>query len=356
MKSKKHKRILRAIALGLGAMLLLIPLIALGNAPPPPPMTWIDFQNWPESIDAVQVIECQSQQCTQPKLFAEYKKCVKSSCITPPPKDELPEEKIIQLSCKHKTCLMAGDTYEAKLDPNIKLKLRLLSGDRTWNSDIITEPEQLEKAWLVSRSNTSLQVDLINPWERDGPPTLFWGMGFLLTLCAEILVLTLWLKFMNKKREFWSRTFVSFGLMHLVTYPLVWSLPIGLLPFQGRIERFAGIGVLLIALIYLGFLFPLRKMVSWKLVLLSLLLLSCTYFALGVTAFLYNYGQVSTYETGLTYNTALAITEGTITILEAGFLSILSRGKITLFRAGILSLLMNGTSWILGVLLWQLQL
>ena len=183
---------------------------------------------------------------------------------------------------------MAGDSFEAQWPPDTQFQLRVRSGDRLRSSPVFTEDDYLEQSWIVSEQGETLGVDIVDAWNREGAPAVHWGLGFLLTLAIEFLVLSLALRVMKQDRADWLRTYVSFGLIHGVTYPLVWTLPIGLLPFQSRIYRLIGLGELLVVLIYLGFLYWLRQAKSWKLIVGSALLLFACHSAVLFTSFVFS--------------------------------------------------------------------
>lgn len=342
----------QAIVLGLCMVILMMPMVALANAPPPPPMTWFDFPGWSGSLDAVQVIQCGSEDCNQLQVIAQYGTCSVSGCVPQTQNDSVSDgNRGIQLSCHGTTCLMTEKVDPLDASPDRQLQLRVQSGDELLRSPMVTEPEQLEQAWEISRLGSSLAINFVDSWDRQGPPAWFWGKGLLLTLGTEAIILAAAMTMMNKNRCTWSRIFLSFGLMHLVTYPLVWIFPLGLMPFQSKISRLMALGVLFIAIIDVFILFFLRKTASWKLGLGTLLILPLAFFAIAVTAFLFSYGQPVPLTTGIPFNFALGITEGIIVVIEAMILTFLSNGALSLLSAGLLSLIMNLTSLLVGVIL-----
>ncbi|MBD1911780.1 MULTISPECIES: hypothetical protein [unclassified Leptolyngbya] len=336
-------RLIAAIALTFLLWLTFIP-IAHANSPAPPILNWFEFEGLP-GMEAVQVIGCETEECQKPALVAQYGSCTLSGCLAEEP--ILPDD----LRCHETVCLASIGFSPTTKELPPQFRVLVQSGDRLYSSQVIAERAfgaggdrywqgRIEEATLVLQKSPS------SP--RRGQEIVF-TKGLLITLATEALVLALALWRLKFDRVMWARTFVSFGLMHSVSYPVVWGLTSALLPFQYRPTQVGGWVCIAIALLYALCIYPLRRAKSWQLILLSVVLLPVAFFLGLLVTFAFSYGNFDISLAGLPYAIALVISEVLVTVYEAGFLAMLSREKLSLRTAGVISLLMNAASLAMGI-------
>jgi len=181
--------------------------IAQANALPPPSLSWFRFENIPEQLEAIQVVECDTVACQKPVLLANSGACTESECL--PLTDS-----VFNLDCRGETCLV----HDLFFDPNAEKKdlIRLLvqTGDRLWVSNFAptptTEVYGFSSYWLAQfRGDRLVLVAEPTPFPRDDPIPFL--QGLLITLLTEAVILALILQRLKLDRTVWVRTFVSFG-------------------------------------------------------------------------------------------------------------------------------------------------
>ncbi|WP_008315831.1 hypothetical protein [Leptolyngbya sp. PCC 6406] len=344
----------------LGVGLLGLPTVTLANAPPPQPLTWFTFDPVPAPLTAVQIIGCEGDACEAPEVLAQYGDCTARECLAPvpPQRNEFTNTYTNELTCRGNTCLWSNHLVVQTPEDPQGLRLLVQSGDRHWVSNVapvLTSPEVRwnDHYWQVTLTDNALRLD----WDEEPGYRRKHPLGdrlffqrLLLTLVAEGLVLGMGLWRLKGDRPLWIRTWVCFGLMHCVTYPLVWTLPWSLMPFQLLVARLLGISWVAIAVIYAACLYPLRRRATWQLLAVTAGIPILFFLGL-IISFLFSYGQRVPISAGLPYGLTLGITEILITGYEAGFLALLSRGRLSLKVAGGLSVAMNSFSLVLG-LVW----
>jgi hypothetical protein len=311
------------------------------NSAPPVPLTWFEFEGVPGRVEAVQILACDTETCDPANLQLATGRCTVAGCLEP--STEPPQ----QFTCHGDTCLVIGGLPLDGPDHQAWFRLLVQSQDRLWESNVVKIP--FTDIGLSDRFAVKLIDDalVIQPVESGHEGSLFrQGLALTITVEAGIIALVLWR--LGQWSMLWQRTLVSFGLMHLVTYPMVWGLTWGLQPFSEMAHRAFGLIWVVVALIYGLCFYFLRQARSRWLVLSPAVILPILWVPSVIVLFLFSYGRSTPLTTGLAYGWAVAIAEVAVTVYEAIFLAMLSRGQLSLRTTSLLSVLMNGASWALG--------
>ncbi|NJN22931.1 MAG: hypothetical protein HC812_19350 [Leptolyngbya sp. RL_3_1] len=348
-----HSPSLRFGFRALAGLLLVIGLsftpVAQANSAPPPELTWFEFEDVPGRVEAVQILVCDTAACESADLHLATGRCTVSGCLEPA------IEPTRQFTCHDDTCLMIDGWPVGEPGGQSWLRLLVQSQDRLWESNVVEAPFMDigdRQRFSGQFSDEGLVIQPVEPAYGEQALSLFL-QGLALTLVTEAGIMALVLRRLGQWPALWQRTFVSFGLMHVVTYPMVWTLTSGLQPFSFAGDRVFALIWVAIALIYgLCFYFLRRVRLRW-LVVSPVLILSALWLPSMVVLFLFSYGRSTPLTTGLSYGVAVAIAEIAVTVYEAIFLAMLSRGQLSLRTTSGLSLLMNGASWALGVWIFQ---
>ncbi|MGD1905562.1 MAG: hypothetical protein ACFB0C_06145 [Leptolyngbyaceae cyanobacterium] len=323
---------------------------AQANSGPPETLTWFDFEAMPGPIEAAQILACDTEACDSAYAQFDTGTCTVSGCLAPP------QDSFKTFTCRDQTCLIVGGLYiPTESDRTAWFRLQVQSQGRLWASNVLEAPmvevgsrDRFPVRWV----DDALEIQPAESAYGNTAGMLFW-LGLALTIALEASVVALMLRRQGLWSQLWRRTFVSFGLMHLVTYPMVWTLTNGFQPFSFVVDRVFAQIWLAIALIYGVFFYFLRQGRSRRLLLAPAVIFPLLFFPSLIVLFLFSYGRSTPLTTGLSYGMALAIAEVAVTVYEAIFLAMLSRGKLSLTTTGLLSLVMNGTSWAVGFWLFR---
>jgi hypothetical protein len=345
-----HSPYIRFGLRALAGMLLVIGLsfspVAQANSAPPAQLAWFEFEGMPGRVEAVQIVACDMAACESANLQLATGRCTLSGCL------EQSTEPTRQFTCHDDTCLVVGGLPLVEPDRPSWFRLLVQSQNRLWESNVIKTPFTDigdSDRFPVQFIDNAL---VIQPVESGDEGSLFLqGLALTITVEAGIVALVLWR--LGRWSALWRRTLVSFGLMHLVTYPMVWGLTWGLQPFSEMVHRAFALVWVVVALIYGLCFYFLRQARSRRLILAPALILPALWVPSVIVLFLFSYGESAPLTTGLAYGVAVAIAEVAVTVYEAVFLAMLSRGQLSLRTTGLLSLLMNGASWALGFWIFQ---
>ena len=92
------------------AMIVLFASTASANAPPPPPMNWFTF-SYPvgqQTLQGLQIVECNTATCEQPRLFIQYGECRDVGCLKSPAVP-LNIDQSYRFTCASDRCLLVSD-------------------------------------------------------------------------------------------------------------------------------------------------------------------------------------------------------------------------------------------------------
>ncbi|MGG6292861.1 hypothetical protein ACQ4M4_00435 [Leptolyngbya sp. AN02str] len=343
----------------------LVPVLAASANPHPPPQAWFHFVHRSSfsplataELQGLQVAECDTVACKAPNLLLEYGLCRDEGCLT-----EVPEETgaFATLHCAANTCLAIFD-YDS---PHIQAPFRLIAQfrDRLRISNVMelspdhtTMPLTLQGDWRVEVTTNELMLTRERtPW-RGGYFQLF-RTGFGFTIVLELLVALLYVAWRGVGRSLALRILTIVGVVHLVTFPVVWFFFPSLQPFQYTFEEIFGGISLGIAVTY-GLLlwFATRPVSTTKLFVSSITIVP---FMLGLGfAIAWFFSLNSWFPTtveGFSPKTTLVLSELFVFGYEGALIYRLVWDKVPLLHASLLSLSMNGVSLAVGLWLWRMH-
>ncbi|MFM7603256.1 MAG: hypothetical protein ACKO7R_18985 [Pseudanabaena sp.] len=353
------------------AMIVLFASTASANAPPPPPMNWFKF-SYPlgqQTLQGIQIAECSTATCEQPRLFIQHGECRDVGCLKSPA-IALNIDKSYQFKCASDRCLLVSDlvntfsTDKTKLqdDPHRWFRLIGQFADRLRLSPPILKDARERTAlfphsgvWQVQVAQDSLQITqeedklayfLLTPVQEYTSQMFL--TGWLLTITSELLVGAIWLWWRKASQQKISRVLMTIAMVNLFSYPVVWSFFPSLEPFQILLGRYFGISSLFVAMFYGLAMYEKRQASSKKIVFFSLLIFIGMNILGGFIALWFGYGNRIPIAEGIPYRFTLPISEVFAVVYEAWLICTLSLGQLSLKQAGLLSLLTNITSLLLG--------
>jgi hypothetical protein len=357
------------------AMIVLFASTASANAPPPPPMNWFTF-SYPvgqQTLQGLQIVECNTATCEQPRLFIQYGECRDVGCLKSPAV-ALNIDKSYRFTCASDRCLLVSDLVNTfpvdrtkpQEDPNKWFRLIGQFSDRLRLSPVLLKNPREKAAsfphsgvWQVQVAQDSLQVIqeedklayfILTPLQEYTSQMFL--TGWLLTITSELLVgaIFLWWRKVSQPKIF--RVLIAIAMVNLFSYPVVWSFFPSLEPFQILLGRYFGISSLFVAMFYGLAMHVERQASSKKIVFFSLLIFIGMNILGGFIALWFGYGNRIPIAEGIPYRFTLPVSEIFAVVYEAWLISTLSLGQLSLKQAGLLSLLTNVTSLLLGFIIF----
>ena len=91
----------------LAIAIVLFALPAIANAPAPPPMNWfvLSYPVGQQTLQGLQIAECNTATCEQPTLFIQYGECRDTGCLKPAAITTQIED-IYRFNCAENRCLL----------------------------------------------------------------------------------------------------------------------------------------------------------------------------------------------------------------------------------------------------------
>ncbi|OYQ66249.1 hypothetical protein B9G53_04455 [Pseudanabaena sp. SR411] len=357
------------------AMIVLFASTASANAPPPPPMNWFTF-SYPvgqQTLQGLQIVECNTATCEQPRLFIQYGECRDTGCLNSSA-IALQIDSSYRFNCSDNRCLLVSDLVNTfpidrtkpQDNPNKWFRLIGQFSDRLRLSPtLLKDPKEKTASfphsgvWQVQVTQDSLQVIqeenklayfILTPVQEYTSQMFL--TGWLLTIASELLVgaIVLWWRKASQQNIF--RVLMAIAMVNLFSYPVVWSFFPSLEPFQILLGRYFGISSLFVAMFYGLAMHVKRQASSKKIVFFSLLIFIGMNILGGFIALWFGYGNRIPIAEGIPYRFTLPVSEVFAVVYEAWLISTLSLGQLSLKQAGLLSLLTNITSLLLGFILF----
>jgi len=360
------------------AMIVLFSSSASANAPPPPPMNWFKFSYsaGQQSLQGIQIVECNTATCEQPRLFIEYGECRDRGCLKSPAV-ALNIDKSYRFNCASDRCLLVSDLVNTfpidktkpQDDPHKWFRLVGQFADRLRLSPtLLKDPQQRTASfphsgvWQVQVTEDSLQVIqeedqlayfILTPLQEYTSQMFL--TGWLLTIASELLVGAVFLWWRRASQPKIVRVLIVIAIVNLFSYPVVWSFFPSLEPFQILLGRYFGISSLVVAILYGLAMHMIRKASSKKIVFFSLLIFVGMNILGGFIALWFGYGNRIPIAAGIPYRFTLPVSEVFAVVYEAWLIATLSLGQLSLKQAGLMSLLTNVTSLLLGFIVFGIS-
>jgi hypothetical protein len=355
------------------ALIVLFALPAIANAPPPPPMNWfaLSYPAGQQTLQGLQIAECNTATCEQPTLFIQYGECRDKGCLKPSA-ITVQIENAYSFNCAENRCLLLdkvnsfGNQPKATEPSNRWFRLIGQFTDRLRVSPPLLKDPQQNNAlfppsgfWQVKVVNDSLQVTqeedkhlyfVFTPLQEYTSQMFL--TGWLLTISSELLIASLFLWWRKSSQQKILRALVAIAMVNLFSYPVVWLFFPSLEPFQILLGRYLGISSLIVVILYGLIIYSRRGDSSKKIIFVSLL----SFIGLNIVgifiALWFGYGKRLPIAEGIPYRLTMPISEVFAVVYEAWLIAALSLGQLTLKQSGILSLITNATSLILGLILF----
>ncbi len=333
----------------------LLPKTTLANAAPPIPKLWLTFADvngQPINPTAVQVLGCMDETCAVPELLAAAGMCSSAPCFTSQLKTVLPFE------CRSQHCLVG---ITSRFPQQFKLVAQV--NNRVAQSQVIkTETLNIDyntpSSVRVTAGNggDGLTVTAAAQKPNFGLPQNF-GPAFLLTLITEVLIGLVFLLAFKKPP---LPLLLLIGLMQALSFPVVWFFFPSLQAWQMPNNRFLGLLLLGVAVLFGGLLVWMRRATKRNTRVLSIVALVvavpitvvCLFFGLIIAG--YGFSQFPT-AAGLPYPFMLVGAEAFAVIYEATLIFLLSNRSLSLKQSGLMSLTANTMSFGLGLLLFPIN-
>jgi hypothetical protein len=360
------------------AMIVLFASPASANAPPPPPMNWFTFTYsvGKQTLQGLQIVECNTATCEQPRLFIQYGECRDVGCLKSPA-IALNIDNSYQFNCASDRCLLVSDLVNTfpvdrtkpQENPNKWFRLIGQFSDRLRLSPTLLKNPREKAAsfphsgvWQVQVAQDSLQVIqeedklsyfILTPLQEYTSQMFL--TGWLLTIASELLVGTIFLWWRKASQSKILRVLTAIAMVNLFSYPVVWSFFPSLEPFQILLGRYFGISSLVVSLFYGFAMHVIRQDSSKKIVFFSLLIFVSMNILGGFIALWFGYGNRIPIAEGIPYRLTLPFSEIFAVVYEAWVIATLSLRQLSLKQAGLLSLLTNVTSLLLGFIVFGMS-
>ncbi|NIV39771.1 MAG: hypothetical protein GWN58_63300, partial [Anaerolineae bacterium] len=258
MSGKFRKK--RVLAAALFTFLLTFPVgVAWANSLPSLTL-WLEFEygtsEQPE-LEGVQILRCESPECSHPTLLQGYGKCDSGGCVAGSPSLQASQP----LNCRGDRCV-AVLIYANDAVPPLKVVGQF--SDRVRESELLLDPLPMygDVAWEIRVRDTVLTITATEPDPVDplGLFSISFFTYFVLTLLIELLIAAAafrgWLKL--KQRSLASG--LGYVLLaNLISYPATWIFWPSLQQFQPMAARYVGFFVAFGTLVFTGLLFVLSR-------------------------------------------------------------------------------------------------
>jgi hypothetical protein len=341
-------------------VILLLPVpVALANSIPSLTL-WLVFGDQTSGhpdLEGVQLIGCDTPECSQPTLLLQYGRCNSAGCL-----DGSPSLQAVQdLQCFTGRCVAVFYNYSEDVSPPFRIVGQF--SDRVRQSDLLEKalPGVGSAEWYIAVRDTALAVSVSparsiqNPYDPYFDSFLWF---FALTIVTELLVAALalraWLKIRGKSLP------AGLGyvlLANLISYPVAWIFWPSLSRFQPMELRQTGYLVILGAGFFTALVAGLSRQEGkarrpWLILTLVLLPVGCiiTFVFLFVTGY-GGAGRIAV--PGLPPSLTIVLAELFAVAFEALLLYLLARKTLSLsaIQAALISLVMNASSLVTGLIL-----
>jgi hypothetical protein len=346
-------KIIALVLLSGGLTVLLLPNRVDANAGPPPNVLWFHFaaQETTPTREGVQLVRCDNQTCSQPKLVRQVGVCDAPPCVT----ETETVTRTTTLECRANRC-MALYGYGG-FEHKEFLRLIVQYPDQVRLSNVFTlsheSDDQYEETLQVRITNGALRVA---PGPSDSERNRPWLPAWGLTLVVEVAVAALVLWRLGLVRRELTILLSLIGVLNLLSFPVVWVFFPALGFFHTNLDVVFGTAILLVALLYGGVVGGIRwidtigrrlLLVGVAVGLLPIILIGTIFFAV-----FFGYGYQLPIAYGLPAHITLLLSELFAFIFEAVLIYLASRRALRIGQAALLSLAMNTASFLAGVLLW----
>jgi hypothetical protein len=342
-------------------MILLVTLsiptsIAIANSLPPPFRIWFRFvseKEQPVNIKGLQVIGCEDENCSSPKLMILFGQCTASECLKTQP--------VLQqdwtLECAADRCLLqAKSPTENGLSKYFKLVINSENGIAT--STAVKTPEifygDSPFEIILDGNPAVIQIDT----EFQTPKIKFQGFvnTYFFTILVELISAAIFLAILKKgsviplKPLLWTVVWAN-----ILSYPVAWLTIPSFSRFQANSYRSIGMIFFFVVVILtlVSFWFARNKDKPKKgIIIASIFIVPICGVLVLIGLFLSTYGNYDISLSGLSPLVVIILAEVFAVAFEAFLLYQLPEKKISILQAALVSLVMNAVSAIVGYFLW----
>lgn len=317
------------------------------NAPPSPAALWLTFEyqmSQQPRLSGIQLIECATDECENPRLLQQYGVCNGVDCLIAPAKLTGWSD---TFECISVRCRVASASYDEGL-----FKLIVQFSDRTRMSQVVGNLPSgwgEESAWRVIVRETRL---ILVEDDRVAKAGQLFLTGLVFTQFIELLIASIYLRWLESDLASLLRRLRMIFMINLATFPVVWFFFPSLGQFQPVAVRRNGLFVLILSLYYASVLAHSYLSASKKRRITVVILALLTLPVLPLCYLVYLLATGADYRVpaaGLSPNAILLASEAFVIMCEAALLATLSKRTLSLRQAGLLSLALNTSSCLLGL-------